>query len=80
MSLQHRTPPLGPETLPVPSRHLTIPLCYLPGTGFALAGAIAAGITWEYVPQGSIWPLALLGAVAMLCETVIMACRGVRRT
>jgi hypothetical protein len=79
MSLQDRTPASGPETLPVPSRHLTIPLRYLPGTGFALAGAITVGITWEYIPQGSIWPVALLGAVAMLCDTVIMACRGVRR-
>ncbi|MGW2770321.1 hypothetical protein [Streptomyces sp. NPDC001275] len=59
---------------------MTIPLRYLPGTGFALAGAITAGITWEYVPQASTWPLVLLGAVAMLCDTVIMVIRGVRRT
>lgn len=79
MSVQDRTPALGPETPLVPSRHLTIPLRYLPGTGFALSGAVTAGITWEYVPQSGIWPLALLGAVAMACDTVIIACRGLRR-
>ncbi|MEU0198431.1 MULTISPECIES: hypothetical protein [unclassified Streptomyces] len=80
MSIQDRTPPAAPEARPEPGRHLTIPLRYFPGTGFALAGAITAGITWQYVPQQSVWPLAVLGAVAMLCDAVIVGCRGVRRS
>ncbi|AZM51854.1 hypothetical protein DMA15_04010 [Streptomyces sp. WAC 01529] len=55
-----------------------IRLRYLPGTGFALAGAVAAGITWEYVPQPGTWPLAVIAAVAMVCDAVIIAARGGR--
>ncbi|MET9547168.1 MULTISPECIES: hypothetical protein [unclassified Streptomyces] len=56
----------------------TIRLRYLPGTGFALAGAVTAGITWEYVPQAGTWPLAVIAAVAMMCDAAIIATRGRR--
>ncbi|MFD7980200.1 hypothetical protein [Streptomyces sp. NPDC059071] len=78
MSLQDPMPVAGPE--PGPGRQLTIPLRYPSGTGIVLASGITAGITWQYIPPEGTWPLALLGAVAMVCDTVIIAMRSRRRT
>ncbi|MFG2772714.1 hypothetical protein [Streptomyces sp. NPDC048350] len=78
MSLQDPMPTVGPEPGPGPS--LTIPLRYPSGTGIALAAGISAGITWQYIPPEGTWPLAVLGAVAMICDTVIIAIRTRRRT
>ncbi|MFJ8534163.1 hypothetical protein [Streptomyces sp. NPDC093591] len=86
MSFQDPTPAPQPDPVPPalssppsPGRSLTIPLRYIPGTGFALATAITAGITWDYVPQDGTWPLALLGATAMLCDAIVMASRNAGR-
>ncbi|MFE5613723.1 hypothetical protein [Streptomyces sp. NPDC056470] len=76
MSLQDPMPAAGPE--PGPSRSLTIPLRYPSGTGIALATGVSAGITWQYIPPEGTWPLVILGAVAMVCDTVIIAVRARR--
>ncbi|WP_329123959.1 hypothetical protein [Streptomyces sp. NBC_01353] len=78
MSLQDRMPAAGPE--PGPGRSLTIPLRYPSGTGITLATGISVGITWQYIPPEGTWPLAVLGAVAMICDTLIIAIRTRRRT
>ncbi|MFF2780575.1 hypothetical protein ACFVU3_37455 [Streptomyces sp. NPDC058052] len=76
MSLQDPTAGARPE--PGAGRHLTIPLRYPAGTGIALASGITAGITWQYIPPEGTWPLAVLGAVAMICDTAIIAIRSRR--
>lgn len=76
MSHQDPMPAFGREPEPEPGRTLTIPLRYWPGTGFALSGAISAGITWQYIPEGGTWPLAVIGAVAMICDAVIIVGRS----
>ncbi|MFJ9810678.1 hypothetical protein ACIRTB_20865 [Streptomyces sp. NPDC101158] len=78
MSIQDPMAAAGPE--PGPGRQLTIPLRYPSGTGIALAGSITAGITWQYIPPDGTWPLVVLGTVAMVCDTVIIAIRARRRT
>ncbi|MFG3345865.1 hypothetical protein ACGF1Z_12495 [Streptomyces sp. NPDC048018] len=78
MSVQDPTAAAGPE--PGPGRQLTIPLRYPSGTGVALATGITAGVTWEYIPPDATWPLVVLGAVAMICDTAVIAIRARRRT
>ncbi|MFD3499922.1 hypothetical protein [Streptomyces sp. NPDC058678] len=76
MSHQDPMPNSGREPGPEPGRALTIPLRYWPGTGFALSGAISAGITWQYIPQDATWPLSVIGMVAMICDAAIIISRS----
>ncbi|MFD0371192.1 hypothetical protein [Streptomyces sp. NPDC059071] len=78
MSVQDPMPVAGPE--PGAGRQVSIPLRYPAGVGFALAGAVTAGIVWQYVPQERTWPLVVLGVAAMVCDTVIIVMRARRRT
>ncbi|SOD76504.1 hypothetical protein SAMN06272781_4352 [Streptomyces sp. 1222.2] len=80
MSNQDLTPAFDREPGPDAAHALTIPLRYWPGTGFALSGAISAGITWQYIPHDGTWPLSVIGAVAMLCDAAIIIGRSRGRT
>lgn len=77
MAIQDSMTATGSELKP--GRQLTIPLRYPSGTGVALAGGIAVGVTWQYIPPYATWPLVVLGVVAMVCDTVNIAIRDRRR-